>query len=273
MDASSFESPGRAAIDIGSSQRELEWGVRFRTTRWSVIVAAASDGDRAQAALDKLYRTYFYPLLALAARRRGREAARELTQAFFVKRLLEMNDLRKVERRAGQYFRGWLTSALRSFLANHSKFERQQCRDVTKTVALGHDDDEHAIPTSSLVARGADPEKLSQRAQALTLLAEVMQRLKREYSAHARAAGVDAERRFELAKRVFLPGPDGEELGLSDCARELGMSADATKQLLARLRRRYGELLNEALVTSHADLATAQRWLREALETPSSSHG
>ena len=53
----------------------------FRTTRWSVVLAAGARSDRALATLCE---AYWYPLYAFARRRTGsRERAEDLTQGFF----------------------------------------------------------------------------------------------------------------------------------------------------------------------------------------------
>jgi len=57
----------------------------FVTTHWSVVLAAKQgDATDAAAALEKLCRTYWYPLYAFL-RRKGRSPhdAQDLTQAFF----------------------------------------------------------------------------------------------------------------------------------------------------------------------------------------------
>ncbi len=62
----------------------------FVTTHWSAVVAAGrSNTTRGQVALEKLCRTYWFPLYAYA-RRRGHsvEDAQDLTQEFFA-RVLE----------------------------------------------------------------------------------------------------------------------------------------------------------------------------------------
>jgi len=70
---------------------------RFVTTHWSVVLRAGkSESDDARHALDKLNRSYWYPLYAYA-RRIGREHhdAMDLTQGFFTQ-LLSGDTLRLV---------------------------------------------------------------------------------------------------------------------------------------------------------------------------------
>lgn len=255
------------------STTSLSWGTRFRTTRWSIVLAAASEGEDAQAAWAELYRAYFRPLVTLIARGRGHEIATELAQDFFVNHLFDEQHLRKLERKPNRRFRGWLAEALRNFLVSQWRFERRQCRDVRRNLALGGDDEEHTHPVSSLVGHQADPEWQTERNRALALLSDVLSTLEREYCQRAGAGGVDGRRRFEVAKRVFLPGADYKMISLEVCASELGIGLDATKHLVGRLRKRYLALRDRELRRRiSSDLVEAKRWLSGALEMPSPPH-
>jgi DNA-directed RNA polymerase specialized sigma24 family protein len=85
----------------------------FRTTHWSVVLAARAGADtRATAALETLCRTYWYPLYAFV-RRQGyaAEDAQDLTQGFFA-RLLEKDYLTAVDPAKGR-FRSFLLAAIK----------------------------------------------------------------------------------------------------------------------------------------------------------------
>src|SRR5438093_9480125 len=87
----------------------------FTTTHWSVVLSAAdSSAPGAQEALEKLCRTYWYPLYAYV-RRQGRspEDAQDLTQAFFA-RFLEKKYFRLAQRERGK-FRSFLLTSLKHF--------------------------------------------------------------------------------------------------------------------------------------------------------------
>ena len=90
----------------------------FLTTHWSVVLTAgSSDTPRAQAALEKLCRAYWFPLYAYV-RRRGHsvEDAQDLTQEFFA-RVLERHWLARADQAKGR-FRTFLLTAMERFLAN-----------------------------------------------------------------------------------------------------------------------------------------------------------
>src|SRR5262245_33861007 len=80
----------------GSGDQETGAAV-FATTHWSVVLAAGQSGSEQQAAaLEKLCRSYWYPLYAYVRRRgHGPEDAQDLTQEFFL-RLIEKNWLNGV---------------------------------------------------------------------------------------------------------------------------------------------------------------------------------
>ena len=98
--------------------------MRFATTRWSVVLAAAggAPSEQADRARAELCAGYWYPLYAYV-RRRGyaAEDARDLTQAFFA-RLLERQVLASADPARGR-FRSFLLTALKNFLA--SEWRRQ----------------------------------------------------------------------------------------------------------------------------------------------------
>src|SRR5438128_916328 len=100
MEQAPAMSPGDR--DAGTCQSAA---AQFTTTHWSVVlVAAQSSSPAAQAALEQLCRSYWYPLYAYV-RRHGYspEDAEDLTQSFF-ERLLE-RDLLADLRPAGARFR------------------------------------------------------------------------------------------------------------------------------------------------------------------------
>jgi RNA polymerase sigma-70 factor (ECF subfamily) len=107
---------------MSSNQSENESGPRtaaqFATTHWSTVLAAGDSASaESSAALERLCRTYWYPLYAFV-RRKGHppEDAKDLTQAFF-ERFIEKRFLKDVAMERGR-FRTFLLTALTHFLAN-----------------------------------------------------------------------------------------------------------------------------------------------------------
>src|SRR4051794_26148307 len=91
---------------------------KFATTRWSVVLRAAKQGDRqADDALAFLCGQYWFPLYAYIRRRiADANEAQDLTQEFFA-RLLEKNVLDHAAPERGR-FRSFLLTSLNNFLAN-----------------------------------------------------------------------------------------------------------------------------------------------------------
>src|SRR5438445_13487989 len=91
--------------------------IAFTTTRWSVVLEAQGTTPAAQAALEKLCRTYWWPLYGFV-RRQGTESeeAKDLTQGFFAL-LLERRDLDAVRKDKGR-LRSYLLTSLKHFLTN-----------------------------------------------------------------------------------------------------------------------------------------------------------
>src|SRR5262245_61294739 len=113
----SKSKPG-TAMNIDQSPELPAGDVFFRTTHWSVVLAAREEGSGgAPRALELLCRAYWYPLYGFV-RRRGVPVAdaQDLTQEFFA-RLLQRDFLRSVAREKGK-FRTFLLSSLNNFLVS-----------------------------------------------------------------------------------------------------------------------------------------------------------
>jgi RNA polymerase sigma-70 factor (ECF subfamily) len=228
----------------------------FATTHWTVVLAA---GDRsspaADAALEELCRTYWYPLYAYVRRQgHAREDAQDLTQEFFA-RLLEKNYLAGADSQRGR-FRAFLLAMLKHFLANEWDRAHRQKRGGGATV-LSLDwqdaDTRYEInPPDNL-----SPDKLYDRAWALTLLEKVVAQLRDESLAEGRGG------QFEMLKFFLMVGK--AEVPHADAAAALLMSEGAVRVAVHRLRRRYRELLKQEIVQTLSDPAQAEEELRTLL--------
>ena len=218
-------------------------GSVFVTTQWSVVLAAAgSDTTKAQAALEKLCRTYWYPLYAYV-RRRGHPAqdAQDLTQAFFA-RLLERNWVGDADREQGR-FRTFLLTAMSRFLSDEWDKMRAQKRgggvahvpvqlDTVET-RYGHEP-----------ADNCTPEQCYEHQWALTLLDNVLQRLRTEY---------EHEGKGDLFTRLNSCLVGGRETQpYAELAVQLRMNEGAVKMAVHRLRKRYRKLLRAEIAETMA---------------------
>src|SRR5262245_15628925 len=151
----------------------------FTTTHWSVVLAAQGPSPAAQAALEKLCRTYWRPIYGFIRRQGiGAEEAKDLTQGFFAL-LLERRDFDAVRREKGR-LRSYLLTSLKHFLTN----ERNRAM-ATKRVAGQrlipledlHDRERVGFDTSDTLP----PDEIYERRWALSVLDQVLARLGDEY--------------------------------------------------------------------------------------------
>jgi RNA polymerase sigma-70 factor (ECF subfamily) len=227
-------------IDHGS-ERTAHADV-FATTHWSVVLAAQeADNPRAQAALEELCRTYWYPLYAYV-RRRGHapEEAEDLTQEFFA-RLLGKNLLSGVKRERGK-FRAYLLNAFKWFLANEWHREQAQKRGGAREIISI---DEAAERRYAELSVEASADLLYEREWAWTVLHRVTSRLAEEYAK-------DGKGEVFAALRGYLPRADGA-LPYDQLSVALHMNAAAVRMAVHRLRRRYGEFLRAEISATVSD--------------------
>ncbi|HZU35482.1 MAG TPA: sigma factor [Gemmataceae bacterium] len=209
-------------------------GRHFASTHWSVVAAAAQRwSPEARQALETLCQTYWYPLYTYARRRLANaDDARDLTQSFFV-RLLEKDYLQAADPKRGR-FRSFLLTAFMHFLAKERDHAQAQKRGGGRqTISFDFQAGERRY-TLEPVDR-ATPEALFERRWALTILEQAMARLRQEFVSAGKAALFDA-------LKGALAG-DGTIGPYGDVANQLGMSEQAIKVAVHRLRRRYRELL------------------------------
>ena len=163
----------------------------FSATQWSVVLAAGgADSPRASEALIQLCRRYWTPLYVFV-RRQGYTVhdAQDLTQGFFA-RLLEKQDLAAVNRTKGK-FRSFLLAGMKHFLANER--DRAQAQKRGGGIALiSIDDGEAERRYRDEPAEQITAEQLFDRRWALTLLDQVLARLREEMANTGKAAQFDA---------------------------------------------------------------------------------
>lgn len=227
----------------------------FHATRWSVVLAARGGSpSAARRALGELIQAYWYPLYAFV-RRRGQSAAEaeDLTQEFFT-RLLERHDLASVDPAKGR-FRSFLLASLKHFLANEWD-RRHALKRGGRRQALSLDTLDAETRYGLELADELTPEKLFERKWALTVLDQVLVRLKGEYAAAGKAALFDA-------LKGFLTGL-ASEASQAQIAVNLGLTPNAVRVAVHRLRKRYRHLLREEIsqtVATPADVDEEIRFL------------
>ena len=218
-------------------------GVQFKTTRWSLILAAR-DGNSTDSrrALEQLCEAYWYPLYAFV---RGQgcdpETARDLTQGYFAT-LLEKEYLDRADPDAGR-FRTFLRVTMKHFLINEKQRERALKRGGgTVSISLDAEEAEERFrfePVDRLT-----PEQVYERRWASTLLGRVLERMAADYSRAGRAE------QFEALKG-YLTG-DEPRARYRDVAVELEMSEVAVRAAVRRMRQKFGRLLRAEITDTVA---------------------
>jgi len=232
----------------------------FVTTRWTMVLRVAhSDTSRARAALEDLCQAYWYPLYAYA-RRRGYSPhdAEDLTQGFFA-RILKLNSLAEVDREKGK-FRAFLLASMNHFIADEWDRSSAQKRAAQRTISLDAEMAENRYrsePTDKLT-----PEHVFERRWAMTLLENVVQRLRGEYEASGQGA-LFVELRFAITG-------DKNAVPYAELASRLGMKDEALRVAVHRLRQRYRHALHDEIaqtVVNESDIVEELNCLRRILST------
>jgi RNA polymerase sigma factor (sigma-70 family) len=220
---------------VGSESTGPHGAAIFSTTNWSVVLEAQGESPAAQEALEKLCRTYWRPVYSFVRKQgAGPEEAEDLTQSFFAL-LLQRRNFDDVRKEKGR-LRSYLLTSLKHFLVSEHR------RAVTVKRGKG----ERPIPLAELTAaqrsemEPADhltAERLYERRWALTLMEQVLRRLKNEYDT---AGNTEL---FDSLKQLLA---DEEEApSRAEIALRLEMTENAVRQALHRLRHRYQLLLRE----------------------------
>jgi RNA polymerase sigma factor (sigma-70 family) len=243
--------------EVGGSTQS--GGVAFATTHWSVVLEAQGESPAAQEALEKLCRAYWRPIYAFVRRQGvGAEEAKDVTQGFFAQ-LLERKSLSAVRKEKGR-LRSYLLGALKYFLADEQR----------RAMAVKRGKGQRLIPLEELVADGriemepADPvtaEMIYERRWALTVLEQVLDRLKNEYRTADNAALFDS-------LKQLLPDEPGSP-SQAEIAAQLGMTENALRQAFYRFRQRYQSLLREEIahtVATPGDIEDELRHLIAVIE-------
>jgi RNA polymerase sigma factor (sigma-70 family) len=208
------------------TDRSLDGVSDFRTTHWSVVLAAAEkESPQRQPALNVLCQRYWYPLYAFVRRQgRNHQDAEDLIQEFFAQ-LLAKNGLASVRPEHGR-FRSFLLASLKNFLANDW--------DRNHTIKRGRDYaviswDEQEGETRYLIEphHEATPEKLFEQSWALTVIESALKQLRKEYTDAGKGRIFDAIQSYMMEE-----GADT----YAEIAARLNMTEGAVKMAVLRLR-------------------------------------
>jgi DNA-directed RNA polymerase specialized sigma24 family protein len=236
---------------------EIQRDPNFATTRWTLVLhAGRPESPESLEALAELCRVYWYPLYAYV-RRQGfaTHAAQDLTQDFFAK-LLEKNYLGVVERHRGR-FRWFLLTAFKCYQANEwDRASAQKRGGGVKPISLDAMSAEERYQVEPTDHTSAD--LLYDRRWALDLLARSRIRLRDHFQAMGKAE------RFELLES-FLPGEE-PSASQAEIGQQLGLSENAVKQEVHRMKKRFGELLRQEVAQTVAQPEDVDEELRYLID-------
>jgi DNA-directed RNA polymerase specialized sigma24 family protein len=219
----------------------------FHTTHWSVVLAAGNQRrPDADAALDALCRTYWYPLYA-HARRSGRppEEAQDLVQEFFA-HLFTRDGLAEAHPEKGRF---------RSFLLAN-RLKRGGGMNFFSFDAVPAEERYRLEPLDD-----ASPDRLFERGWARSILDRTLSILQEECAANGQLT------RFE-ALRDHLFG-DPSSASYAAVAERLGMTVAGVTSALFRLRVRFRQVFRSVIretVANPEDIDDEIRYLAGILE-------
>jgi len=232
----------------------------FATTHWSVVLAAKEgDSQSVQEALERLCRTYWYPLYAYV-RRRGYspEDAQDLTQSYFAS-LLEKKYLDRADRERGR-FRTFLLSSLENFLNNEwDRASAQKRGGGQRNISWDEQDAEGRYRTEP--ADELTPERIFEKRWAATLLGLVLKKMREEFIVSGKAELFEA-----IKPHLWSEGP---ATSYSQLSIRLNMTVVAVKVTVHRLRHRYRDLLRAEIAHTVATPAEVDDEIRHLIKVMS----
>lgn len=204
----------------------------FATTHWSTILTARGDSAAAAAALERLCRTYHYPLYVYARRKGLRHHdAQDLTQEFF-SRLLQGNLIQKADPGMGR-FRNYVLCAFERLRVSEWRASTREKRGGG-SLPLSLDEPQYERRFQLVAGTVVDPDSEFDRHVAEETLAAVMAVLAQ-----------DRPLVFQKLKGFLIS--EGQAEQYAKIGAELGMSRQAVSMAVCRLRKRYRELFREAV--------------------------
>ena len=210
----------------------------FHDTRWTLVSRSRGSDTQAAAALSELCEAYYAPVVAFL-RRQGREedGARELAHDFFAK-LLAGGAIEGAKPERGR-FRSYLLGALKHFAAD----QRDKTLASKRGGGLDHAEVDEEMPDSTMEM----PDAEFDRQWALTLLARSLSRLESEMAAEGKAAHFEALKPWLSAEADSTPQ--------ASAAEKLGLSIEAVKVAIHRLRKRFREVVKTEIAHTVSDSA------------------
>lgn len=213
----------------------------FPETRWSLVLAvqrpSAKGGEEESArALEELCRCYWRPVFHFI-RQTGKSGAEaeDLVQSFF-ERILAGSFFEHLSKDRGR-LRNYLLRSLKNHLA--SEWERQSARKrggMARFVFIDADQADELPMAEKIAAESESPDEAFDRRWACELLTRGLGRLEAEYRDRGKG---------ELFARLSPQLSQPNEHPSERVAAELGISPNAARIALHRLKRRFQALVRD----------------------------
>jgi RNA polymerase sigma factor (sigma-70 family) len=232
----------------------------FVTTHWTLVLAAGgADCPKAQEALSKLCRAYWYPVYAFV-RRCGVDAhtAQDHTQEFFA-RLIEKNALERIHPEKGR-FRSFLLASVKNFLSNERE-HRDAVKRGGRFTFVSWDEQTAEARYTSEPADCMSPDRIFERRWAMVVIDAVHRKIREDYAAAHKA------HLFDAIQCYLSPV---EAVCYSALATQLGMTEGAVRVCVHRLRQHFGQTLRSEIANTVTDPADIEDELRHLFSAAAS---
>ena len=225
----------------------------FHDTRWTLVSRSRGSDTQAKAALSELCEAYYAPVVAFL-RRDGRteDVARELAHDFFAK-LLGGGAIEGADPLRGR-FRSYLLAALKRFAAD----QRERAHAVKRGGGRVHAVIEAESEKTGAGLQIADerleaPDAAFDRQWALTVLARSMAALETTMCDEGKSAHFDVLKPWLTA--------DADAAPQSEAAEKLGVSVEAVKVAVHRLRKRFRDAVKTEIAQTVGDAGSVSEEL------------
>lgn len=236
-----------------STQQPNCHGTPFLTTRWTRVCLAKADSEDGRKALADLCDAYYEPVVAyLGSVLRDGDAARDLSHAFFAE-MLAGGTIHTADPERGR-FRFYLLGAVKHFVARQREADTRLKRGGG--AALLSLDAEAAESPVLQVPEDArrSPEAVFDRQWAVTVLERAMQALDVECKAQGKPELVAQLRPWLMGESGY--GDQGA------VAAAMGLSIQALKAVIHRLRSRFRQLVKAEVAGTLEDAAAVEDEMR-----------
>jgi RNA polymerase sigma-70 factor (ECF subfamily) len=222
----------------------------FHDTRWTLVSRSRGEDTQAKAALSELCEAYYAPVMAFLRRDgRAEDVARDLAHDFFAK-LLAGGTIDGADPLRGK-FRSYLLTVLKRFAANQRIHDHAAKRGGGQIHAvIDGESDTTGAGLQIADTRIEAPDAAFDRQWALTLLARALVRLESEMRDDGKSDHFDALKPWLTAEADATPQ--------SEVATKLGMSIEAIKVAVHRLRKRFREAVRAEIAQTVSDADTVR---------------